>query len=189
MLHWSSGIHQRHSRVAIPWTREEDNLLLSLIHQQGAINWVRMAFSVGTRTPNQCRERYHQHLKECLNHEPISADESVGIERLVNEIGKKAERAAPRSIIARSYLPHCVHVQRHRPTLSSRSDLHSRWPAVRAIFGVALGSAPSLSEGPLSPRDHTRRTQISSRWRCSPVLQIYAGHSPTKRSHGELANR
>ncbi|KAH8882822.1 hypothetical protein GQ53DRAFT_665278, partial [Thozetella sp. PMI_491] len=79
-----------------PWSQHEDSLLMGLVHQQGALNWVRIASLLGTRTPKQCRERYHQNLKPSLNHQPISAEEGAEIERLVNEIGKRWAEIARR---------------------------------------------------------------------------------------------
>ncbi|RDL40384.1 Uncharacterized protein BP5553_00363 [Venustampulla echinocandica] len=72
-----------------PWSQGEDAYLVQLIHTQGALNWVRIAQLIGTRSPKQCRERYHQNLKASLNHEPISPEEGLQIERLVGEMGKR----------------------------------------------------------------------------------------------------
>jgi Myb-like DNA-binding protein FlbD len=48
------------------------------------------------RSPKQCRERFHQNLKPSLNREPISADEGLLIERMVNEMGKRWAEIARR---------------------------------------------------------------------------------------------
>lgn len=72
-----------------PWSQGEDNYLIQLVATQGAANWVRIAQLIGSRSPKQCRERYHQNLKPSLNHEPISPEEGVQIERLVAEMGKR----------------------------------------------------------------------------------------------------
>ncbi|KAK4990936.1 hypothetical protein LTR50_002150 [Elasticomyces elasticus] len=72
-----------------PWSLTEDNILLQLVHSQGASNWVRISNMIGTRSPKQCRERYHQNLKPNLNHEPITPEEGLLIERLVCEMGKR----------------------------------------------------------------------------------------------------
>src|SRR4051794_21234537 len=77
-----SGPHRRG-----PWTAHEDNHLMGLVQTQGALNWVRIAQLIRTRTPKQCRERYHQNLKPTLNHDPITDEEGREIERLVGEIG------------------------------------------------------------------------------------------------------
>lgn len=44
---------------------------------------------LATRTPKQCRERYHQNLKPSLNHSPITDQEGLYIEQLVAQYGKK----------------------------------------------------------------------------------------------------
>ena len=85
------GCHKRG-----PWSQHEDTLLLSLVNSQGAHNWVRISQIIGSRTPKQCRERYHQNLKPSLNHEPISPEEGLLIERLVGEMGKRWAEIARR---------------------------------------------------------------------------------------------
>lgn len=72
-----------------PWSQAEDLYLCQLVHSQGALNWVRIAQMIGSRSPKQCRERYHQNLKPSLNHAPISAEEGALIERMVGEMGKR----------------------------------------------------------------------------------------------------
>jgi Myb-like DNA-binding protein FlbD len=72
-----------------PWSQGEDAYLVQLVHTQGALNWVRIAQLIGSRSPKQCRERYHQNLKPSLNHEPISPEEGLQIEALVGEMGKR----------------------------------------------------------------------------------------------------
>lgn len=60
-----------------------------LIENHGPTNWVRISQMLATRTPKQCRERYHQNLKPSLNHTPISEEEGAYIEQLVAQYGKK----------------------------------------------------------------------------------------------------
>ncbi|KAL8376343.1 hypothetical protein RB595_007435 [Gaeumannomyces hyphopodioides] len=79
-----------------PWSQAEDHQLMTLVSHQGALNWVRIAQFLGTRTPKQCRERYHQNLKPSLNHEPISPEEGAQIERMVHEMGKRWAEIARR---------------------------------------------------------------------------------------------
>jgi Myb-like DNA-binding protein FlbD len=79
-----------------PWSQQEDNLLLVLVTRQGASNWVRISQHIGTRSPKQCRERYHQNLKPNLNHNPITEEEGRQIEMLVNSIGKRWAEIARR---------------------------------------------------------------------------------------------
>ncbi|KAI0124428.1 myb-like DNA-binding domain-containing protein [Xylariales sp. AK1849] len=79
-----------------PWSQHEDRYLMSLVDTQGALNWVKISQMLGSRTPKQCRERYHQNLKPSLNHEPITADEGALIEQLVVQIGKRWAEIARR---------------------------------------------------------------------------------------------
>lgn len=79
-----------------PWLTVEDNTLLELVHSQGATNWVRISQMIGTRSPKQCRERFHQNLKPSLNLDPISPEEGVLIERYVAEMGKRWAEIARR---------------------------------------------------------------------------------------------
>ncbi|KAF4966833.1 hypothetical protein FZEAL_10610 [Fusarium zealandicum] len=79
-----------------PWSNAEDGYLMQLVQTHGALNWVRIAQTLGSRTPKQCRERYHQNLKPTLNHDPITPEEGLQIERLVHEIGKRWAEIARR---------------------------------------------------------------------------------------------
>jgi Myb-like DNA-binding domain len=79
-----------------PWSQHEDSWLMSLVHRNGPHNWVRISQEIQTRSPKQCRERYHQALKPTLNHEPITPEEGEQIERLVQEMGKRWAEIARR---------------------------------------------------------------------------------------------
>lgn len=79
-----------------PWSQAEDQYLLSLVHSQGAHNWVRISSMIQTRSPKQCRERYHQNLKPNLNHDPITPEEGAMIEQMVAEMGKRWAEIARR---------------------------------------------------------------------------------------------
>ena len=79
-----------------PWSQAEDGYLLQLVHTQGAHNWVRISQLIQSRSPKQCRERYHQNLKPSLNLNPITPEEGVMIERMVAEMGKRWAEIARR---------------------------------------------------------------------------------------------
>ena len=79
-----------------PWVPEEDQLLLRLVRDQGPNNWVRISQHMHYRSPKQCRERFHQNLKPSLNRTPISDEEGLEIERLVNDMGKRWAEIARR---------------------------------------------------------------------------------------------
>lgn len=72
-----------------PWSPHEDQQLLDLVHRYGAAQWVKIAEHIGSRSPKQCRERYHQNLKPTLDHSPITPEEGALIEKLVCEYGKR----------------------------------------------------------------------------------------------------
>jgi len=72
-----------------PWLKSEDDCLRQLVRQGGAHSWVEISKKLSTRSPKQCRERYHQNLKPTLRHDPISQEEGETIMRLVSEIGPK----------------------------------------------------------------------------------------------------
>lgn len=72
-----------------PWSSHEDGLLMELVKAHGPLNWVQIAQTIGSRSPKQCRERYHQNLKPSLNHDPITPEEGEEIERLVLLKGKR----------------------------------------------------------------------------------------------------
>jgi len=69
---------------------------MMLVARTGASNWVRISQMIQTRSPKQCRERYHQNLKPNLNHTPITAEEGRQIEELVATIGKRWAEIARR---------------------------------------------------------------------------------------------
>ncbi|CAI6084798.1 hypothetical protein V2G26_020417 [Clonostachys chloroleuca] len=72
-----------------PWSSQEDHVLMALVKTHGALNWVQISQTLGSRTPKQCRERYHQNLKPSLNHDPITPLEGAKIEELVAAHGKR----------------------------------------------------------------------------------------------------
>lgn len=72
-----------------PWSQGDDSYLKKLVPTQGALNWARIAQLIGSRSPKQCRKRYHQNLSPLLNCEPIRPEEGLDIERLVTVMGKR----------------------------------------------------------------------------------------------------
>jgi hypothetical protein len=79
-----------------PWVQEEDSALLLLVRAHGPNNWVRISQHMHYRSPKQCRERYHQSLKPKLNHDPITVEEGVLIDKMVKEMGKRWAEIARR---------------------------------------------------------------------------------------------
>ncbi|OQO02235.1 hypothetical protein B0A48_11789 [Cryoendolithus antarcticus] len=79
-----------------PWSATEDQYLLHLVNLHGAHNWVRISSIIASRSPKQCRERFHQNLKPNLNHDPITPEEGLLIEQMVAEMGKRWAEIARR---------------------------------------------------------------------------------------------
>jgi Myb-like DNA-binding protein FlbD len=79
-----------------PWSQAEDSALMMLVSRSGASNWVRISAMLQSRSPKQCRERYHQNLKPNLNHGPITPDEGRQIEEYVRTMGKRWAEIARR---------------------------------------------------------------------------------------------
>jgi Myb-like DNA-binding protein FlbD len=95
----SSSPSQQFAMVAHrrgPWSQHEDQWLVNLVARNGPHNWVRISQEIGSRSPKQCRERYHQNLKPTLNHDPIAAEEGELIEKMVAEMGKRWAEIARR---------------------------------------------------------------------------------------------
>jgi Myb-like DNA-binding protein FlbD len=116
-----------------PWSQTEDQILLSLVNLHGAHNWVRISQTIQTRSPKQCRERFHQNLKPNLNHEPITPEEGILIEQMVAEMGKRwaeiARRLRGRSDNAVKNWWNGGMNRRRRSTTQRRNDIEVRQQA------------------------------------------------------------
>ena len=140
-----------------PWSQQEDTSLLQLVQVHGPHNWVRISQLVGSRSPKQCRERYHQNLKPTLNHEPITPEEGVVIERLVGEMGKRwaeiARRLHGRSDNAVKNWWNGGMNRRRRLGLRPRADAHEECEVAESIeeheetpqtpYAVSVPSSPN----------------------------------------------
>ncbi|XP_050203789.1 transcription factor MYB3R-3 [Mercurialis annua] len=59
-----------------PWKKEEDDLIIKLVEQQGNNKkWSEVAKHVPGRIGKQCRERWHNHLNPDINRTPWSKEE------------------------------------------------------------------------------------------------------------------
>lgn len=141
-----------------PWVPEEDQTLIQLVHTQGPNNWVRISQQMHFRSPKQCRERFHQNLKPTLNHEPISAEEGLMIERMVNEMGKRwaeiARRLGNRSDNAvKNWWNGSMNRKRRGLVIETRSGHSSRSFNGRVEPPYARASLASPSRRSFFPRD------------------------------------
>lgn len=72
-----------------PWSQHEDQQLVNASKQVGVGKWVEISDILKTRSPKQCRERWHQNLRPDLNHTPITAEEGRFIEDQVLKHGRR----------------------------------------------------------------------------------------------------
>lgn len=72
-----------------PWTREEDERLVSLLNKYGAKRWTFIARQLGNRVGKQCRERWHNHLAPNINKTSFTEEEDQKIMELHKKLGNK----------------------------------------------------------------------------------------------------
>ncbi|KAJ8607601.1 hypothetical protein MRB53_040185 [Persea americana] len=132
-----------------PWSSQEDQLLLTLVNVHGAHNWVRISSTIGTRSPKQCRERFHQNLKPNLNHDPITPEEGLLIEQMVQEMGKRwaeiARRLRGRSDNAVKNWWNGSMNRRRRSHDHRRQELGVRQPVVQQPLPAYHQTHPQMS--------------------------------------------
>ena len=72
-----------------PFSVEEDQLLIRFVAVHGARNWSSLARQMGTRTPKQCRERWHNHLDPNINKGPWTFEEDRIVAMKQKELGNR----------------------------------------------------------------------------------------------------
>jgi len=71
------------------WSSEEDTELLRLVGEYGGVNWTSIAQGLIDRTGKQCRERYHNHLRETVKKGDWTEEEDDLIVRMQAELGNQ----------------------------------------------------------------------------------------------------
>ena len=76
------------------WTKEEDLLLVAMVEEFGAKDWSLIAEHFWMRGGKQCRERWHNHLRNGVTKEPWSLEEewilALGVKAFGNRWSKIA---------------------------------------------------------------------------------------------------
>jgi hypothetical protein len=60
-----------------PWTKEEDTLVMELVHERGPQKWTHIADFLPGRIGKQCRERWHNHLNPRIKKDNWTQEEEL----------------------------------------------------------------------------------------------------------------
>lgn len=71
------------------WTKEEDDLVVSLVEKHGAKKWSLIAMQLGGRMGKQCRERWHNHLNPDIKKGEWTLEEDRIIFEAHDRLGNK----------------------------------------------------------------------------------------------------
>ncbi|EAY19115.1 Myb-like DNA-binding domain containing protein [Trichomonas vaginalis G3] len=72
-----------------PFTPQEDQILIKFFMANGPHNWSSLANVLQSRTPKQCRERWHNHLDPKINKGPWTHQEDIILAQKHSELGNK----------------------------------------------------------------------------------------------------
>ena len=72
-----------------PWTKEEDEKIISLVRAHGAKKWSQIAAELPGRIGKQCRERWHNHLNPDIKKGPFTEEEDRIIIAYHESLGNK----------------------------------------------------------------------------------------------------
>ena len=75
-----------------PWSQEEDKVLQELVEEYGSKDWSFIAEHLWNRGGKQCRERWHNHLREGVIKLPWSVEEEWVLALAVKAFGHKWAR-------------------------------------------------------------------------------------------------
>lgn len=133
------------------WTQQEDDQLRKAVEQLGARKWKDIARFVPTRTPKQCRERWHNRLNPEIKHEAFEPWEDEVIlnkQKIIGNkwslIAKELKGRSPSAIKNRWYSGlKSQHPQAHMPRMHSEvvmlhNQLHDEEGNSSAHFNVDL---------------------------------------------------
>jgi hypothetical protein len=71
------------------WTREEDELIVKFVQENGTKDWTKLANLLPGRIGKQCRERWRNHLDPDVNRTPWTGEEDRILIEMVETLGSK----------------------------------------------------------------------------------------------------
>ncbi|KAJ3596496.1 hypothetical protein NHX12_002903 [Muraenolepis orangiensis] len=72
-----------------PWTKEEDERVIQLVHKFGPKRWAVIAKYLHSRVGKQCRERWHNHLNPAVKKSSWTLEEDLMIYQAHNILGNR----------------------------------------------------------------------------------------------------
>lgn len=84
----------RNIRTKGVWSRVEDKELLKLVRKHGAKDWAMIAAVVGTKSPKQCRDRWHNQLNPTISNEPWTKREDEMLLQANRDLGNRWSKIA-----------------------------------------------------------------------------------------------
>lgn len=82
----------RHKNVKRLFTKEEDQMIVSLVKIYGTSSWVNVSKCLVNRTSRQCRERWKYYLAPGIRNDPWTEEEDEMLKQCVKEFGPKWAR-------------------------------------------------------------------------------------------------
>jgi hypothetical protein len=76
------------------WTREEDDVILDFVRENGVKDWAKLALMLKGRTGKQCRERFKNHLDPALLRNGWTEEEDQRLVDLHGQFGNQWTRIA-----------------------------------------------------------------------------------------------
>jgi hypothetical protein len=76
------------------WTREEDQVVLNFVVENGVKDWAKLASMLKGRTGKQCRERFKNHLDPALHHDSWTESEDRHLVELHAQFGNQWSKIA-----------------------------------------------------------------------------------------------